>query len=81
MFLAHLLATGYAAPPELRIHRAALFYKYVAATRLKVFALGLGQSHSVAFIIRSLPLAVLILRSGRVMHSASLLRSAGALQS
>src|SRR6266513_5266534 len=42
MFLAHLWATGYAAPPELRIHWAALFYKYVAATRLGAFALGFG---------------------------------------
>src|ERR1043165_3814690 len=33
------MATEYAAAPELRIHWSALFYKYVAATRLRAFAL------------------------------------------
>ena len=42
MFLAHLWVTGYAAAPELRIHRAALFYKYLAAPRLGAFTLGFG---------------------------------------
>ncbi len=34
MFLAHLWATEYVAPPELGITKQPLFYKYVAATRL-----------------------------------------------
>jgi hypothetical protein len=39
MFLAHLWATECAAPPELGFNARALFYKYVAATRLGALAL------------------------------------------
>ena len=38
MFLAHLWATEYVAPPELGFTGSAWFYKYVAATRLGAFA-------------------------------------------